>query len=563
MPEIIKKIFQKNIEILDLSDKTITYLRLQNFYRALDYSVRTIDAIMTVLDNIIINQTYFNEATIIVDNNSINQMIGGLLEAQVNKDYILLADLLEIQLNPFILNLQEIIINKEELSNDHEKYDKNIRIIMEKDTELGKKLQQLGLPLYLLNREFSVEYTASGLMTLAAYDNNKKYYFHSNGQVLHEAGILAREWISDDKSEYIIYGLGFGYHIKELIELDASIKIRVFESDLNIINLACAFSDMSEILSHDGIELIYDPEFEHLSKSIQTLNQDTSYIIHYPSIRNIKDIRIREQMEDYFVLYSSINNQVHKLNNNFKRNILIKDEYISNIKDKFIGKDLYIVAAGPSLDKNFMELKELGKDSIVISTGTVLKKLLNAGIVPDYAIIIDANDGVYKQIEGIEDVNVPLIYLSTVNYQIPKLYQGKKYVIYQKEYNKAEEYAEKMGYVLFQTGGSVSTTALDIGIQFKCRRIIYVGLDLAYTNNYDHASGTDSINTVSQRDLRQVKDIYGNMVGTSKNLDIYRKWIEKRIKDIKGIEFIDATEGGAKIEGMKVLKLEEIQMQGI
>jgi hypothetical protein len=41
-------------------------------------------------------------------------------------------------------------------------------------------------------------------------------------------------------------------------------------------------------------------------------------------------------------------------------------------------------------------------------------------------------------------------------------------------------------------------------------------------------------------------------------LDIYRKWIEKRIKGIDNIEFIDATEGGALIEGMRVCKLVDV-----
>ena len=37
-------------------------------------------------------------------------------------------------------------------------------------------------------------------------------------------------------------------------------------------------------------------------------------------------------------------------------------------------------------------------EAIILSTGTVLKKLLKAGIRPDYVIIIDGNEGVYRQI---------------------------------------------------------------------------------------------------------------------------------------------------------------------
>jgi len=88
-----------------------------------------------------------------------------------------------------------------------------------------------------------------------------------------------------------------------------------------------------------------------------------------------------------------------------------------------------------------------------------------------------------------------------------------------------------------------------------CKRIIFVGLDLAFTGNVDHATSTPTRETINEDKAIPVEDIYGNMVYTSHNLNIYRQWIEKRIAKVKGIEFIDATEGGAKIKGMKINSL--------
>lgn len=557
MEKNIEKILKTNIRLLSYSDKTITYLRLQNFYKGLRYSSKCITAIMVTIEDILSNQSYFNENIILVDIEYINKMLGSLLEAQEHKDYILLADLYEMQINPFILDLQQVIISKEEFMLDDGLYQQNIDFISKKNIELGKILQEMGPPLSLLDEEISVEYTSCGAMTLALYDRGKKYYLHSNGQVFHEAGMLAREWFSDETSEYMIYGLGFGFHISELMELDESIHINVYESDIRIIQLACAFSDISEMLSSDRVKLIYDPSFGELSKSIENLSSDVKYVIHYPSLRNIKNANIREQLEDYFISYSSVTNQLYKLHNNFKKNIEQYDDYIDTLAEEFQGKDLYIVAAGPSLDKNYKKLKDIGDNGIILATGTILKKLLSAGIKPDYVIIIDGDGNVYRQIENINTKDIPLLYLSTVYYKVPAHYQGKKYLICQEGYKKSEDYANEKGYHLYQTGGSVSTTALDIGISFQCRRIIYLGLDLSYTGNKDHATGTASWNTVESMDLRQVEDIGGNLVGTSKNLDIYRKWIERRIKDEKNIEIIDATEGGAKISGMRNMNLSE------
>ena len=131
-------------------------------------------------------------------------------------------------------------------------------------------------------------------------------------------------------------------------------------------------------------------------------------------------------------------------------------------------------------------------------------------------------------------------------------------MVCQQGYPKAEEYAKEKGLHLFQTGGSVSTTALDLGITFGCSRIIFIGLDLAYTDNFAHASDTSRRVAADFDNLRQVEDNHGNMIPTSRTLDMYREWIENRIKGIEDIEFIDATEGGARIKGMRVAKLADV-----
>jgi hypothetical protein len=195
---------------------------------------------------------------------------------------------------------------------------------------------------------------------------------------------------------------------------------------------------------------------------------------------------------------------------------------------------------------------------IILATGTVFRKLISADIIPDYLIVTDANARVYKQIAGYEDYDIPMLFLSTAYYGFASNYKGKKYIICQKDYRKAEELASQLDLHCFLTGGSVSTTALDIGITFKCRRIIFLGLDLAYTNNYAHASDTSRRNITINKDMISVEDINGQSIYTNRGLNMFRQWIESRIKGIDGIEFIDASEGGAKIKGMKVMRLDDV-----
>ncbi len=558
MKESMKQTFQLNIDIINYSYKTINCLRKQNYYKGMQYSSKAIDTIMKNLNNLMADQDYFNQQYDLFNIAYVNQMLGSLMDAQENKDYVLVADLYDLQLIPFLIRIQEYIVSKEDFTFDEILYMNNINYLKNRNPEVATLIESSEHPMHLLEKEYAIEYTSSGQITLGVDENGKKYYFHSNNNATAEADILAQEWFDTEVSDYYIYGLGLGYHIRELVELDGSITIQVFESDINVLQLACAFVELKDIFLCDRIQIIYDPDFSKLEVAMNKQSDSSSLVLHSPSVRNIRISSVREKLEDYFISYHSIKNQLHSLNSNFRNNISQVKAPVDKLREKFYGKDLFIIAAGPSLDKNFFELKHLNHNSLVLATGTVLKKLVNAGIIPDYVIISDGNEMVYEQIRDMENSNIPLLLMSTAYHKIAKEYEGEKYLIFQEGYGKAEEYAKKLNYCLFQTGGSVTTIAMDIGIKFQCKRIIFVGLDLAYTNNQYHSSGTAAKNTVAQDFLRSVESIDGGQVKTGKNLDIYRKWIEERIKNINDIEFINATEGGANIKGTQIKSLRDV-----
>lgn len=556
MYQSINEIRKKNIKIIDKIEYIIHNLRNQNF----DLSLRTVTIVINelsvLIDLLIAEANYFNEESMVIDNNVVI-IVENLLNAQENKDYVLLADLYELQLKPLLLKIQQIIVKKQGWQLDDHLYLSNMDRISDQ-ISIDLKYKSIEEMLVNIDSGYVIEYTSSGQMTLAIENENKKFYFHSNHLVSNEALNLANYWYNRDKNNYIIYGLGLGYHIKALSNIDKNISIEVFESDINIIHLACAFSDIGDLFTEKNIKLNYDPSFKNLISKVSLIKDEDEFLIHYPSLRNIKNTSVKQYMENYFIQHSSIHNQLSLLYGNFRNNIKNYDSTIDDLKKEFIGRDIYIVAAGPSLDKNFLLLKKLGNKGIILATGTVFRKLLNEGIRPDYVIVTDANERVYGQIKGLENEYIPMLYLSTAYKGFASNYKGKKYIILQHDFNKSEEYAKRYNLELIKTGGSVSTTALDIGISLGCNRIIFLGLDLAYTDNYVHALGTSRRELASTEDLRQVKDIHGNLIYTSKSLDMYRSWIENRINEVENIIFLNATEGGADIKGMKNIKLSEI-----
>ena len=134
----------------------------------------------------------------------------------------------------------------------------------------------------------------------------------------------------------------------------------------------------------------------------------------------------------------------------------------------------------------------------------------------------------YKQVKGLDLDDIPLIILSTGENSVVENYSGQTYIAYQKGYDKAEQAADEAGIPVFETGGSVTTTALDIALKFSAKQIIFVGVDLAYTGGISHVKG-EGRQIKDFNGLRKVASCNGGEVFTSKNLDIYRKWIQRRI----------------------------------
>ena len=97
--------------------------------------------------------------------------------------------------------------------------------------------------------------------------------------------------------------------------------------------------------------------------------------------------------------------------------------------------------------------------------------------------------------------------------------------------------------------------------------IIFVGQDLAFTGGQSHTSGIKGVlgkneDYIHSRYLVQVEGINGEFLDTDFQMNFYRQWLEKKIELYENeLRVIDATEGGAKIEGTTIMPLKEAVAQ--
>lgn len=557
-----QQIYTTSTQLQSHIRRIIYACHIQNY----DYVVRTFtqvtDFLMKILEAVFTDLSYYNQDMELVSPEGISASLQDILAAQENKDYVLLADLLELQLIPFLQSLQDVIRSYDVVGTDPDAWINNMSALQKRDAVLWKQIQSYHERYEKENEagtwqmSHHLEATNSGAFTLAGQDENGIYYYHSNVDPEAEAASFARYYYSMTCASYIVWGLGLGYHIRELFRLDDGISVHVFESDLDVIYHCLMAVDFSGLITSEGFYLIYDPNFKKIISALDGATE--GLIIHNPSMRHIKDVKIREQMEMFFIRDSGKRNAAILFENNSRENFKYYDEYVDGLRLDFEGKDVVIVAAGPSLDKNVNLLKNKKPNMIILAVETVFRKLLNLGIDVDYMIVTDANSRVYAHISGLEDRQIPMLYLATAYKRFAMNYKGKKYLICQNGYDKAEELAQKNGWHLYETGGSVSTTALDVCIHLDCRSIAFIGLDLAYTGNLAHAEGTSRRDSGGTEDMQKVPAIGGGTVPASKIFVIYNKWIAERVKrsDVT-MPIYDATEGGAVVPGLTVVTLKE------
>jgi len=197
------------------------------------------------------------------------------------------------------IRIQELIIGKEEIGFDEEQYYENLKVLKDNCMGLDESLINTIDPQPLLQEGYRVELTSCGLMTLVAENNGAQFYFHTNGRVQAEAFILASHWYKEKINEYILYGLGFGYHIKELLSLSEQAEITVYEGDLNVIMLACAFTKIKDIFESKRVKLIYDPKYSKLKRRLKNLSDSEAFCVHYPSYQNIRTAEGKIIMESH------------------------------------------------------------------------------------------------------------------------------------------------------------------------------------------------------------------------------------------------------------------------
>lgn len=375
-----------------------------------------------------------------------------------------------------------------------------------------------------------------------------------------------------------LFGIGSGEYLKGLIrQTEENVNVVVYEPSFPIFQKLLSDVDLVEVIENRPIAFIVEgingEEFEPVMNQVLAV-QNMEFLIEeiHPGYQEFygeqivgKVRKLHRKVQKIMVDYNS----AQLFQGSLAQNIFFNMKYICEgyhtkqlAKAVQGGKTAILVAAGPSLDKNIHELKKAKNRAFILAVDTAVGPLVRNGIMPDTFVTIDP----HKDLELIEAPGaekIPVIAPGTARTALIEHQEGKKIFYFDSYALPAHVYLIN-GKVMpgASSGGSVACSGFSILFRMGFQTIILVGQDLAYTDNKSHADGTfqEKMPQEDTSGMIMVKGNYQEKVPTLRNLRVYLEWFEMYIAGMKrehDVRVINATEGGAYIEGTELMTLRD------
>lgn len=428
----------------------------------------------------------------------------------------------------------------------------------------------------ILDYDIKIEDTKDNYSIVKINKNGKQIYIGSKYNMRAEIDKFLDKARCSKKDKqnliFIVYGFGTGEHIKALRKEFINNQILVFEPNIKLYNFI--IKEYKWISADKNLHIISCNENEletNFRKYIDEVKMSYMEVLDFSNYFNIyideykAFIKAFKAMIVNLVLNRNtalVSNErwFSTLMNNIK--YIVKGIPIDEYQGKYKNKPAVIVSAGPSLEKNIDELKKLDNQMLIICGGRTLRSLKDKDIDPHLLVSVDAYNVQYELAQGyIEKYNGPLLFYEGTNEDIVKNHPGDK--IFYTNLKFIKDISEREMGILPQ-GGSVAHIMTDFAIIAECNPIIFIGQDLAYTNDlsYSRISGNKDGKMTFETEKRDtdifVDGIDGNPVRTSLAFDRFRRTFEEIIEDNPNTCFINATEGGARIKGTIEMSLKEV-----
>lgn len=451
-------------------------------------------------------------------------------------------------------------------------YDENLRVLLERFPELTDHEHDVREDITVssqpvADQEVLFAQTNDGLLQLGSlYDFDPVLDLWRNK--MPELKIYAK---------VLLFGIGNGSMVRKLLQtMDQSNQIILYEPDFTVLSYVMQKWDITDIIRDERVTLVVRSAFSgtisnRYNELLTFVDIETFQYYVYPNYNHIFVNEYMEYMKGVEDTCNSINSTqevIGRFNEAYFLNTFANLPYLLTSRSllslyKLLPKDVpaIIVASGPSLDKNVEELANAKNHAFIIAVDSSLRTVLKAGIIPDLCISIDPKK-LTKHFSDDRANDVPMVCRITSNREVLKNHRVEKFFV--NDLNHHLQHFLSNHDIIFPvlaSGGSVANDAFSIAQVLGFKTIIMIGQDLAYTDNRTHSAasvrGEWNLDVSTLGNSAMTEDIYGNPILSSGEFTLYRIWIEEQIDMYPELDVIDATEGGAKIRGTRIMPLHE------
>ncbi len=392
----------------------------------------------------------------------------------------------------------------------------------------------------------------------------------------------------------LILGCGLGYFPLLLIQKHPALRrLFILEPSLSVFRAALRAVDLTPLMNHPAVTFIVGYEPGRVAESLRPFVTDFManqlLLIDTPSITSTfpewtkavrREIQETLQFGQSGLLVKFKDGPLTLANLIQNLDALASSPGLSAIGPVFKNIPAIIVAAGPSLRKNIRQLKDAQKHFLIIASDTAYIPLRNHGITPHLVATVDPTELNVKHFPnpqyGPESI---LLIDPEARPEIVAKFPNR--IAYTTDKHPFFHWLDRKlgGKGIIPKGNMVSQAGFYVARALGCQPIILVGQDLALDTengathfhdaalnrsvqylekdqNHVHINIPGETSRTTKEPVYWVEGIDGAPVPTVQNFLIYLRMLEEDIRKTE-IPVIDATEGGAKIEGTHIQTLQE------
>jgi hypothetical protein len=448
--------------------------------------------------------------------------------------------------------------------------DKNIQAILKVNPLLGAKLLKI-----TTNTKYEV-FQGKDPIDINIYDNDLKVSLYESPAKNTEEMLVS---LLKKYSKYPIlyfYGVGNGILLNTLLQSNEKLKrLVIVEPELELLYIAMNFNDFSKSILCKEIIFIYSKILDSsYSMELMKVKEYEAYFKLY-ELRVVSDYYLDYYGEDMVSVNSkftdAIMHAVTSHGNSSIDNLMGLEHHIQNIpkmvnsitiRDIMSQKNsevAVIVSLGPSLDKQLELLKEYQDYITIIAPEASLNVCAQNGIQPDIIVSLERTEIIAEIIqktpkEAVKNTNFFVV--SFMHEKSIKEFEKGKLAIIQRPFGYCMHFKELVDWGYVGIGMSASNLAVELAYIIKCSHIAVIGQDLAYGEKGEsHSDGNVfGENQIKTNETDSETVAYGGKgkVRTSVSWNIFREYFETYAADVKkfrNMDFVNATEGGARISG--------------